>query len=153
MYLGQSKWLVEAFRDAAVEPFSRMLIDLKPKTDEKLSANQYTHPRNSATSPDKKDSIGASPPKTTCYRICLLWTDKESEILNATFQQMLGGNDGNWYLKLTSTSRSLDVLPQLVSAYNISTNVRVQNESEIYKRLYLTLCSYGATESKRGLKV
>ena len=34
MYPGKTKFLVEAFKDATVEPFSYMLIDLKPDTED-----------------------------------------------------------------------------------------------------------------------
>jgi hypothetical protein len=35
MYPGQSKFLVESFRDATARPFGYLLLDLKPDTDEK----------------------------------------------------------------------------------------------------------------------
>jgi hypothetical protein len=35
MYPGQSKFLVEAFKDATEKPFGYLLLDLKPDTDEK----------------------------------------------------------------------------------------------------------------------
>ena len=36
MYPGKSKFLIEAFKDATGEPFSYMLLDLKPDTEEKF---------------------------------------------------------------------------------------------------------------------
>jgi len=100
-----------------------------------------------------------------------LQTDKGSEFLNVTFQRLLVENDIKFYTSQNedikcavverfnrtlksrmfryftykSTSRYLDVLQQLVSAYNASyhttiktapTNVGVHNENEIRKRLY-----------------
>lgn len=35
MYPGQSKFLVEAFKNATEKPFGYLLLDLKPDTDEK----------------------------------------------------------------------------------------------------------------------
>ena len=36
MYPGKSKFLIEAYRDATLTPFSYLLVDLKPDTDDKL---------------------------------------------------------------------------------------------------------------------
>ena len=36
MYPGNTKFMVEAFRDATSKPFGYLLIDLKPKTDDRI---------------------------------------------------------------------------------------------------------------------
>ena len=48
MYPGKTKFLVEAFKDATVEPFSYMLIDLKPDTEEqyRIRANIFPGEKN-----------------------------------------------------------------------------------------------------------
>jgi len=50
MYPGQAKFLIEAFRDATQEPYTYMLVDLKPDTDEKFRVRTNIFPANSATS-------------------------------------------------------------------------------------------------------
>jgi len=44
MYPGKSKFLVEAFKDATSEPFSYLLMDLKPDTEEKLRVRANVFP-------------------------------------------------------------------------------------------------------------
>src|SRR6266496_4471083 len=44
MYPGKSKFLIEAFKDATSEPFSYMLIDLKPDTGEKFRVRANVFP-------------------------------------------------------------------------------------------------------------
>jgi hypothetical protein len=44
MYPGQSKFLVEAFKDATEKPFGYLLLDLKPDTDEKYRVRTCIFP-------------------------------------------------------------------------------------------------------------
>lgn len=44
MYPGKSKFLIEAFRDATEAPFSYMLLDLKPDTEEKFRVRSHIFP-------------------------------------------------------------------------------------------------------------
>jgi len=44
MYPGKSKFLIEAFKDATQEPFSYMLLDLKPDTEEKFRVRTKIFP-------------------------------------------------------------------------------------------------------------
>jgi len=44
MYPGQAKFLIEAFRDATREPYTYMLVDLKPDTDEKFRVRSNIFP-------------------------------------------------------------------------------------------------------------
>ena len=44
MYPGNTKFLVEAFKDATIEPFSYLLIDLKPNTEEKFCVRTNIFP-------------------------------------------------------------------------------------------------------------
>ncbi len=44
MYPGQSKFLVEAFRNATEKPFGYLLLDLKPDTDEKYRVRKNIFP-------------------------------------------------------------------------------------------------------------
>jgi len=41
MYPGKSKYMVESYRDATSTPFSYLLVDLKPDTEEKLIDVQH----------------------------------------------------------------------------------------------------------------
>jgi len=44
MYPGQSKFLVEAFKNASEKPFGYLLLDLKPDTDEKYRVRTNIFP-------------------------------------------------------------------------------------------------------------
>jgi hypothetical protein len=44
MYPGQSKFLVEAFKNATEKPFGYLLLDLKPDTDEKYRVRTNIFP-------------------------------------------------------------------------------------------------------------
>ena len=44
MYPGKSKFMIEAYRDATSTPFSYLLIDLKPDTDDKLRLRSNIFP-------------------------------------------------------------------------------------------------------------
>jgi hypothetical protein len=44
MYPGKSKFLIEAYRDATSTPFSYLLIDLKPDTEDKLRVRSNIFP-------------------------------------------------------------------------------------------------------------
>ena len=44
MYPGKSKFLIDAYRDATSIPFSYLLIDLKPDTDDKLRIRSNIFP-------------------------------------------------------------------------------------------------------------
>jgi len=44
MYPGKSKYMIESYRDATSAPFSYLLVDLKPDTDEKLRLRSNVFP-------------------------------------------------------------------------------------------------------------
>lgn len=44
MYPGKSKFMIEAFQDATVAPYSYMLLDLKPDTDDKYRVRANVFP-------------------------------------------------------------------------------------------------------------
>jgi len=44
MYPGKTKFLVEAFHDATVEPFSYLVLDLKPDTEDKYRVRAKIFP-------------------------------------------------------------------------------------------------------------
>ena len=44
MYPGKSKFLIESYRDATSKPFSYLMIDLKPDTDDKIRVRSNIFP-------------------------------------------------------------------------------------------------------------
>jgi len=44
MYPGKTKFLTEAFKDATAEPFTYLLLDLKPDTNEKMRVRANIFP-------------------------------------------------------------------------------------------------------------
>ena len=48
MYPGRTKFLIEAFRDATSKPFSYLLVDLKPDTEDRLRVRSGIFPGEQA---------------------------------------------------------------------------------------------------------
>ena len=44
MYPGKSKYMIESYRDATAAPFSYLLVDLKPDTDDKVRLRSNIFP-------------------------------------------------------------------------------------------------------------
>ena len=59
MYVGRSKFLVEAFNDATSKPFGYLLIDLKPDTPDniRVGTNIFLDERNYVYVPKEIDCL------------------------------------------------------------------------------------------------